>query len=152
MYIIQNCTVMIPGDEKSNESKSKHRSSENYFKLPYNPSLKTRARRLRKAGNLAEVVLWNQLKNKQFKGYDFDRQKIIGNYIVDFYCTNCNCVIEVDGGSHNEKEEYDRRRDFYLTSLGLTVIHFTDGDVLHNLDWVMQALNNHPSLAEGKKA
>src|SRR5690606_11048916 len=61
------------------------RASKNYFSLPYNPKLKERARELRKAGNLPEVLFWNEVKNRQFKGFDFDRQKIIGNYIVDFY-------------------------------------------------------------------
>src|SRR6056297_2749722 len=93
------------------------RHSKNYFNLPYNPKLKERARELRKAGNLPEVIFWNQVKRKQFKGYDFDRQKIIGNYIVDFYCTNCNVVIEIDGSSHDHKQEYDAERDAYLESL-----------------------------------
>src|SRR5699024_5347862 len=52
-----------------------YRPSKNYFNLPYNPELKERARELRQAGNLSEVLFWNQVKNKQFKGFDFDRQK-----------------------------------------------------------------------------
>ena len=57
------------------------RETENYFSLPFNPSLRERARALRKAGNLCEVLLWQQLNQRKFKGLDFDRQKIIGNYI-----------------------------------------------------------------------
>ncbi len=114
--------------------------------LPYNPLLKERARALRKAGNLAEVLFWNQVKNKQFKGYDFDRQKIIGNYIADFYCTNCNVVVEIDGSSHDEKQEYDAARDAYFESLGLTVIHVTDMAVKKDLNGVMEMLMNHPAL------
>jgi hypothetical protein len=49
------------------------RASKNYFELPFNPKLKERARELRQAGNLSEVLFWNQVKNKQFKGFDFDR-------------------------------------------------------------------------------
>jgi len=56
-----------------------------YMSLPYNPKLRERAKELRKAGNLCEVLLWNQLYKNKFKQYDFDRQKIIGNYIVDFF-------------------------------------------------------------------
>ena len=56
--------------------------------LPFYPDLKERAKKLRKAGNLSEVLFWNQVKNKQFSGLDFDRQKIIGDYIVDFYYKN----------------------------------------------------------------
>jgi very-short-patch-repair endonuclease len=122
------------------------RASKNYFELPYNPNLKEKARELRKAGNLPEVLFWNRVKNKQLKGFDFDRQKIIGNYIVDFYCTNCNVVIEIDGSSHDGKAEYDAERDRYLESLGLTVIHIPIEDVMKNLDRVMEMLFNHPAL------
>ncbi len=122
------------------------RNSKNYFALPFNPELKERAKELRKAGNLSEVLFWQQVKNKKFKSLDFDRQKIIGNYIVDFYCANCNLVIEIDGESHNEKAEYDAKRDSYLESLGLTVIHIPDIDVKKNLNGVMEMLSNHPAL------
>ncbi len=123
------------------------RNSKNYFSLPYNPNLKERARELRKAGNLPEVLFWNNVKNKQFKGFDFDRQKIIGNYIVDFFCTNCNVVIEIDGSSHDNKQEYDAERDVYLESLGLTVIHIPVVDVMKRIKDVMEMLYNHPALS-----
>lgn len=125
------------------------RDSKNYFNLPYNPpNLKQKAKELRKAGNLSEVLFWQGVKNKQFKGLDFDRQKIIGNYIVDFYCANCQVVIEIDGESHNGKWEYDTKRDEYLKSLGLTVIHVDDLDIKKNLSEVMEMLDNHPALAD----
>jgi len=122
------------------------RASKNYFSLPYNPKLKERARELRKAGNLPEVLFWNEVKNRQFKGFDFDRQKIIGNYIVDFYCANCQVVIEIDGSSHDDKLEYDAERDSYLESLGLTVIHIPANDVLKQMSSVMDMLYDHPAL------
>ena len=53
------------------------RDTQKYFSLPFNPALKERAKSLRKAGNLAEVLFWQQVKNKNFLGLDFDRQKII---------------------------------------------------------------------------
>ena len=56
------------------------------MKLPKNTSLQTYARKLRKESTLSEILFWNAIKNKQIKNLDFDRQKIIGNYIVDFYC------------------------------------------------------------------
>jgi len=117
-----------------------------YFSLPYNPKLRERAKELRRAGNLCEVLLWQQLHKKKFKQYDFDRQKIIGNYIVDFFCGNCGVVIEIDGKSHDNKIEYDNERNVYLEGLGLIVIHITAQDVLHNLDGVMKILYNHPAL------
>ena len=117
-----------------------------YFSLPDNPKLRERARELRKAGNLCEALLWQQLHKKKFKQYDFDRQKVIGNYIVDFYCGNCGVVIEIDGSSHDEKVEYDNERDAYLEGLGLIVIHIAARDILSNLDGVMEMLYNHPAL------
>lgn len=122
------------------------RNTKNYMNLPYNPNLKERAKQLRQAGNLSEVLFWNQVKNKQFRGFDFDRQKIVGNYIVDFYCSNCNVVIEIDGGSHDDKQEYDAARDSFLESLGLTVIHIPVVDVMKNMAGVMDMLLNHPAL------
>jgi type I restriction enzyme R subunit len=127
------------------------RASKNYFELPYNPNLKERARELRQAGNLSEVLFWNQVKNKQFKGYDFDRQKIIGNYIVDFYCSNCNVVIEIDGSSHDDKQEYDAERDAYLESLGLTTIHIPVEDVMKHMDQLLEMLKNHPAFSNEEK-
>jgi len=121
-----------------------------YFVLPFNPALRERARELRKAGNLPEVLFWKQLHKSQFKGYDFHRQKIIGNFIVDFYCQNCRAVIEVDGGSHKDKVEYDRERDAFLTGLGLTVIHIDADDVLNRLENVMKMLHEHPAFQEGE--
>lgn len=127
-------------------SVSRGRNAKNYFSLPYNPDLKERARQLRKAGNLSEVHFWNQVKRGLFKGYDFDRQKIIGNYIVDFFCTNCNVVVEIDGSSHDHKQAYDAERDAFLESLGLTVIHIPVAEVLKNMNAVMGMLHNHPAL------
>ena len=122
------------------------RKSRIYSSLPYNPELRDRAKELRKAGNLSEVLLWQQLHKRKFKGYDFDRQKIIGNYIVDFFCIDCLTVIEIDGSTHNEKAEYDRERTAFLESLGLRVIRILAVDVLKHLNEVMILLENHPAL------
>ena len=54
--------------------------------IPYNPKLKVLARNLRNDSTFTEIMLWNHLKKKQLRGYDFDRQIPIDNYIVDFYC------------------------------------------------------------------
>ena len=110
--------------------------------LPYNPKLKETARKLRKAGNLAEVLLWQQIKNKKL-GFDFDRQRIIGNYIVDFYCHSKKIIIEVDGSSHDNKQEYDEVRDKYLENCNLQILHVTDKDVKENMDAVLNKINNN---------
>lgn len=97
--------------------------------LKYNPLLKEKARELRRSGNLSEVLLWNKLNKRQIFGYDFTRQQIIGDYIVDFYCKKLYLVIEIDGESHRFKGDYDEKRDEYLKSLNLKVLHFKDIDV-----------------------
>ena len=124
------------------------RNSKDYHDLPFNPNLRERAKELRKAGNLGEVILWRQIKNGRLNGLDFDRQKIIGNYIVDFYCANRGVVIEIDGITHNDKTDYDKERDKFLTELGLTVIHILSKDVLSRPGDVSEFLRNHPSLRE----
>ncbi len=108
--------------------------------LPASSELSGYARNNRKAGNLAEIVFWLQVHRKSFHGLDFDRQKVIGNYIVDFYVKRLGLVVEIDGGSHNEKMDYDTRRDDFLEGLGLKVFRTTDYDVLQHVDIVLEDL------------
>jgi very-short-patch-repair endonuclease len=122
------------------------RKTQAYKSLPYNPALRDKAKALRKAGILHEALLWLQLKGEKLNGLDFDRQKIIGNYIVDFYCAEKAVVIEVDGSSHDSKQLEDAQRDEYLSSLELTVIRLLAKDVLQNLEGVVVFLKNHPAL------
>jgi len=110
--------------------------------LPYNPNLKILLPQKRKAGILSEVLFWQQVRARSFHNIDFDRQKIIGNYIVDFYVKTLSLVIEIDGSSHDEKEVYYGIRQTYLESLGLKVFRITDFDVRNNLSLVMQELEN----------
>ncbi len=107
-----------------------------------NRELSSYARKNRKSGNMAEIAFWLQIHKKSFHGLDFDRQKIIGNYIVDFYVKRLGLVVEIDGGSHNEKEDYDARRDEFLEGLGLKVFHTTDYDVLQHVDLVLEDLRD----------
>ena len=106
-----------------------------YKSLPFNPVLKDKVKALCKAGILHEALLWLELKGKKLNGLDFDRQKIVGNYIVDFYCAEKAVVIEVDGGSHDSKQAEDIQRDEYLRVLGLIVIRLLAKDVLQNIKW-----------------
>ena len=124
------------------------REYKKYHNLPYNKELKKYATELRKAGNLSEVLLWQQINRGQFNNLDFDRQKIIGNYIVDFFCALKGVVIEIDGESHDEKAEYDAKRDEFLEGLGLTVIRLLDIDVKRDLDSVMKYLALHEAFVD----
>jgi very-short-patch-repair endonuclease len=111
--------------------------------LPYNFKLKSRARALRKAGVLSEVIFWLQVHKGMFWKIDFDRQRIIGNYIVDFYIKTLGLVIEIDGSSHNDKAAYDQKREDYLISLGLRVYRISDLRVKHDLNNVMMGLERY---------
>jgi very-short-patch-repair endonuclease len=106
----------------------------------YNPRLKQVARILRNNMTLGEILLWKELKGKKLLGYDFHRQKPIDEYVVDFYCPALKLVVEVDGESHDGKEEADRLRQNKLESIGLTVLRFWDCDVKSNVDGVVEQL------------
>ena len=88
----------------------------------YNPRLKERAKELRNNTTFSERVLWKHLKSRQLMGYQFTRQKPIDNYIVDFFCSKLNLVIEVDGDSHNDKQHYDKQKNDVLRKTGLELI------------------------------
>lgn len=109
---------------------------------PYNKSLKQASRDLRNNLTDAEKLLWSRLRNKQILGLQFYRQKPILNYIVDFYCPAANLVIECDGGQHFTIEglESDRTRDEALAQLGLKVLRFGNGQVLKELDAVLNLI------------
>lgn len=94
-----------------------------------NKKLKFYSRKLRKEMTAEEKHLW----------YDFlktltvtvNRQKVIGNYIVDFYCDKAKLVIELDGSQHYDEilQKNDAERDNYMRSLGLTVLRYTNRDI-----------------------
>ena len=109
----------------------------------YNANLLPNARKLRKEMTKEERHLW----------YDFlkalpitiHRQKVFGNYIVDFYVASKKIVIELDGSQHYEDEgrEYDQERDAYLKSLGCTVLRYSNADVNQRFERVCEDLYNH---------
>ena len=110
--------------------------------LPRNSKLKDKAKALRKAGVLSEVLFWQQVKQKKFHGIDFDRQRIIGHYIVDFYIKSLSLVIEIDGESHGVKGTYDETRQNYLQRLGLLVYRIEDKQVKQDIGLVMRQLED----------
>ena len=108
--------------------------------IPYNPKLKEYARKLRKNSTYTEIMLWNYLKGKQMKGFDFDRQRPIDNYIVDFYCKDLQLAIEVDGESHYGNLKADKRREKRLNKVGVTVLRFDDMEIVYELDEVVKKI------------
>jgi very-short-patch-repair endonuclease len=116
------------------------------FGLPFNENLVERAKQLRKAGSLPEALLWKELKGKQINGLDFDRQKVIGNYIVDFFCEELGIIIEIDDKSHDMKEKHDKTREKYLKNLGLEIIHISAKDVLKDPTGIANWLKTTPAV------
>ncbi len=107
--------------------------------LPYNPKLKELAKKLRKDMTLSEVLLWNEIKQNKMFRFDFDRQRPIDEYIVDFYCKDLMLAIEIDGCSHEDEEVYkkDISRQERLESLGVRFLRFNDLDIKKNLNGVL---------------
>jgi len=116
--------------------------------LPYNKALKELARKLRKNMTASEKLLWNELKGNKLLGFDFDRQRPIDNYIVDFFCKDLMLAIEIDGIVHDneEAEEKDRARQEKLESLGIRFLRFKDEDVKTDLSEVVRAITNWVEL------
>ena len=119
------------------------------YHLPYNPELKERARELRSNPTPAERKLWYQfLRNFN---YPVLRQKPIDFFIVDFYCAKLKLVIEVDGDTHYTDVGllYDKRRTEILEKYGLSVVRFSNNEVLNNFESVIyiiqQQIPNPPS-------
>ncbi len=110
--------------------------------LKYNPKLKFLARKLRKNQTEAEKILWHKIRKKQINNLSFYRQKIIGNYIVDFYCPNIKLVIEIDGDLHytDDSKKYDKVRERYLKNLGLRIYRVNNIDIYKNLEGVLDGL------------
>jgi len=110
--------------------------------IPYNPKLKELVRKLRKNMTLSEVLLWNELKQKKMLGYDFDRQRPIDNYIVDFYCKDLQLAIEIDGLSHDFEDVYlyDKNRQKRLEDLGVNFIRFDDLEVKKDMINVLRTI------------
>lgn len=110
--------------------------------LPRSSRLNQLAKDKRKEGILSEVLFWKQVHKGCFHKIDFDRQRVIGNYIVDFYVKAFGLIIEVDGSSHDHKQAYDAARQAYLESFGLKNFRCTNFDVKNNINAVFTALED----------
>lgn len=104
--------------------------------------IKERARLLRKNQTHAEQILWKRLRRKQVGGLRFRRQHPVGHFIVDFYCAEAKLAVEVDGSVHDQPghDEYDEDRQAFLQALGLTVLRFTNAQVIRQTDAVVDVI------------
>jgi very-short-patch-repair endonuclease len=107
--------------------------------IPYNPKLKGYARQLRTNSTLSEVLLWQKIKGKAL-GVEFHRQVPINEFILDFYCHEIQLAIEIDGSSHDNKYDYDCKRQNILETKGVEFIRFTNNEINKQLFSVLLAL------------
>ncbi|MBN1921427.1 MAG: DUF559 domain-containing protein, partial [Anaerolineae bacterium] len=107
--------------------------------------LKPLARQMRHEPTPAEDLLWQRLRNRQLANTKFRRQHVIERFIVDFYAAEARLVIEVDGPIHDYTQGQDAIRQEYLESLSLRVIRFSNDQVLHHLDDVLDHIVSHLS-------
>jgi len=88
----------------------------------------------------AERVLWRAIRRKQLDGHRFRRQQPIGRYIVDFFCPEVRLIVELDGGQHAERADYDADRTEWLEARGYRVVRYWNPDALRNLEGVLEDL------------
>jgi very-short-patch-repair endonuclease len=120
--------------------------------LSYDLMLKDKARENRRNPTTPERIFWNNvLRNRQFMNLKFTRQKPIGHFIADFYCSELLLVVEVDGDSHAGKEVYDQERTMHFNSQGVSIVRFTNEDIMRRLDGVYRVLQEKVAELKGKK-
>ncbi|BDD04346.1 endonuclease domain-containing protein [Aureibacter tunicatorum] len=107
--------------------------------IPYRKDLKHLARKFRKDSTLSEVILWQEIKNKQILGFEFHRQVPMLDYIVDFYSHELLLVIEIDGITHTYEyaKEKDAKRQKRIEEYGVRFLRFDDIDVKNHMNQVV---------------
>ena len=103
--------------------------------------MRKRSQSLRKNMTLEERILWYQYLRTY--PVQWNRQKVLGSYIVDFYCKRAKLIVELDGSQHYDPagQAYDQQRTDYLNSLGYTVLRFSNTDVKNNLSGVCAVID-----------
>ena len=100
------------------------------------PAIFKLAKELRKNETESEKILWTKLNKNQMMGLQFRRQHPINMFVADFYCAKIKLVIEVDGDIHEllEYHEHDIGRSDILNDFGITVIRFSNDQIINDLD------------------
>jgi very-short-patch-repair endonuclease len=109
------------------------------------PEIENAARQLRHRLTPAETKLWQALKNRQLGNLRWRCQHPIGRFIVDFYCPACRLIIEVDGGIHQQQQDYDLARTEHLQQYGYTVIRFSNEAVENDLERILAIIHKQSS-------
>lgn len=105
-------------------------------------SEKEKRRNLRNNMPSAEALVWSKLRNSQVLGHKFRRQYSVGPYVIDFYCPALKLGVEIDGDSHyvTGAIENDERRQTFIESFGIYFVRFTNNEVNHELEAVLEKI------------
>jgi very-short-patch-repair endonuclease len=98
------------------------------------------AKQLRKAMMPEERMLWSALRRNAIANLHFRRQQVIAGFIADFYCAAARLVVEIDGGSHLMRKEYDSRRDKVFSELGIRTLRLSSESVARGLAGVLRLI------------
>ena len=108
----------------------------------YNSKNLNLAKNMRSNMTREELKFWCVVRAKNFYGYKFKRQVLVGDYIVDFLCPEKRVIVEIDGGQHNEESNInaDNERTLYLESQGYKIIRFWNNEIYENIEGVCERL------------
>lgn len=116
------------------------------------------ARILRNQQTNSEKIVWELIRDRKFMNLKFRRQHVIEGFVLDFYCHEIRLGIEIDGGIHNKRKDYDRIRQQIIESEGIAVLRISNKEISENKRSILQKIknlmkNNPPPLplGEGRK-
>lgn len=112
---------------------------QNYYFLPYNKNLKDRSKELIKNQTISEIKIYKEYLSKL--NFKIRKQKIIDNFIVDFYIPKLKLIIEIDGEIHNKQKEYDKERTILLNKYNIKLIRIKNKDILERSEKVYKELD-----------
>jgi very-short-patch-repair endonuclease len=101
---------------------------------------KTFARTLRKGQTKAEKIVWELLRKRKFKYLKFRRQHVIEGFVIDFYCHELRLGVEVDGGIHLKRKDYDRLRQEVIESEGIKIIRVLNNELIGTREMALKKL------------
>ena len=109
------------------------------------PKIFANAKALRQTATPAEKILWRYIRNRKMFDLKFRRQHPLKYFVADFYCHELLLVIELDGNIHNlpEVKKYDAEREQLISSLGITILRFSNNDVFYEPEKIENAVKIH---------
>ncbi len=147
-------TPVSTGEPLDRGNKTIHQDFIAPFKMiNHNSSLNIVSKSMSRQMTKAEQLVWFNIFISSKTGYKFTKQKIIYNFIIDFYCSKLLLAIEIDGDTHNNTEHQDKSRDDFLNNINIFVLRIKNEEVYNSLDQVkiqidstIKMLQNSPYL------